>query len=450
MIRAAGAAPGRRARALPHALPAALLRAALRGATAALVALAFGAPAASAGSEEYETFSVARVEEDDEFLLDFDLMRFPLDWRDEWERGRPALRTSQGCLTSGQWVMDTELRLRAPLGERPYLGIELTERLGFYEDYRYFDFWFMFPGRYGTWGAMFRPFFDKSRQDFALRWQAGADTLPLLARVTFGLEDGFNNLWAFRQSRLGDASASYEVHPYEPALFARGLHEGWRWEAGGKWLTKGVRLRVEQADDPLAERQSLWGADAQAGVEFALLGGTAGLRGSGKQARSTEEAVPNPGGAPPGPADSLLLGLGDAAHFRRLWTVEGELRRAFGRLRVRATALYQERDESWSAPQPEGTFHAVDRLYTLDFSHPLGATFTGRAGGMFARHSLTRTGHPYEAYHPSRNESRIYLGLGARFGRVSLYGYEGIELDPESYDVWFVHDKGFLLLQTTF
>jgi hypothetical protein len=29
-------------------------------------------------------------------------------------------------------------------------------------------------------------------------------------------------------------------------------------------------------------------------------------------------------------------------------------------------------------------------------------------------------------------------------------GDEGIELDDEGYEVWFVHDKGFLHLQTTF
>jgi hypothetical protein len=33
---------------------------------------------------------------------------------------------------------------------------------------------------------------------------------------------------------------------------------------------------------------------------------------------------------------------------------------------------------------------------------------------------------------------------------VSLQAIEGIELDHEPYDVWFIHDKGFLHLQTTF
>ena len=34
--------------------------------------------------------------------------------------------------------------------------------------------------------------------------------------------------------------------------------------------------------------------------------------------------------------------------------------------------------------------------------------------------------------------------------RVSVSGVEGIELDPEPYPVWFVHDKGFLQLQAPF
>ena len=37
-----------------------------------------------------------------------------------------------------------------------------------------------------------------------------------------------------------------------------------------------------------------------------------------------------------------------------------------------------------------------------------------------------------------------------RFGRVSLQVVEGLELDREPYEVWAVHDKGFVQLQTTF
>jgi hypothetical protein len=52
--------------------------------------------------------------------------------------------------------------------------------------------------------------------------------------------------------------------------------------------------------------------------------------------------------------------------------------------------------------------------------------------------------------HGARNESRAYVGLALRFGRLSLTATEGIELDPERYEVWNHHDKGFLQLQTTF
>jgi hypothetical protein len=50
----------------------------------------------------------------------------------------------------------------------------------------------------------------------------------------------------------------------------------------------------------------------------------------------------------------------------------------------------------------------------------------------------------------TRKESRAYLGLIARFGRVSIQGVEGIELDHEPYEVTLWHDKGFLQLQSTF
>jgi hypothetical protein len=50
----------------------------------------------------------------------------------------------------------------------------------------------------------------------------------------------------------------------------------------------------------------------------------------------------------------------------------------------------------------------------------------------------------------SRTESRAYVGLSARFGQVSVYAVEGLELDPEPYEVWLIHDKAFLHLQTAF
>ena len=73
-----------------------------------------------------------------------------------------------------------------------------------------------------------------------------------------------------------------------------------------------------------------------------------------------------------------------------------------------------------------------------------------RLGGLFDRASVSKSSDTGYTSHGTRNESRAYFGLVARFGRVSLSGVEGIELDPESYEVWHHHDKGFLSLQTTF
>ena len=42
------------------------------------------------------------------------------------------------------------------------------------------------------------------------------------------------------------------------------------------------------------------------------------------------------------------------------------------------------------------------------------------------------------------------MGLDLRLGKVMVSGYEGIELDPEPYPVWLVHDKGFLSMQASF
>ena len=69
---------------------------------------------------------------------------------------------------------------------------------------------------------------------------------------------------------------------------------------------------------------------------------------------------------------------------------------------------------------------------------------------MFDRITVANEGMPYLQTYGTRNESRAFVGLSARFGRVSIHAVEGIELDPEPYEVWLVHDKGFLHLQATF
>src|SRR5262245_37607556 len=265
-----------------------------------LAALAGRPRIAAAGTEEFSTFDVESQEEDDESLIDHLLTRPPRPWRDEWERSTEALRTSQGCLTSGQWFIDTRLKLRAPLGERARFGFEMTQDESDRESYFYTDFTFRFPTAWGTPGAMFRPLFDKSRQDFGVFWEAGDDTADAHLLAMFVFEDTFNNLWAFRQTRVGEASEPYERHPYEPSLAFRVRRPDWRVEALGRWLTPS-RKSLANPD----RTSTLWGALGGGAVEARALGLGWEVRGGTKQAASTEQ-----------PAD---LSTSDSRDMRRQW-----------------------------------------------------------------------------------------------------------------------------------
>ena len=395
------------------------------------------APAARAGTEEFSTFDVSAQEEDDESLLDHMLTRPPRAWRDEWEHAAQALRTSQGCLTSGQWFIDTDMKLRSPLGRRARLGIDLRQSESDAASYDYLDFSFRFPTPLGTAGATFRPLYDKSRQDFGLLWETGADTSRFDSQVVFGIEDMFNNLWAFRQTRVGQASEPYERHPYEPALRLRGRGERWRADLFGQYLTPS-RKRVQGYTYSMPERRvTLWGTLGTAGLEAECLGFTCELRGSNQQARGNDQ-----------PAD---LSSVPSRNWRRRWTAEMAVGRAIApRLGAELRALYQSRTQRWEGPSGPGVFDGIDRLIQLDAHWNATPALAVRAGGLHDRIGIAHSGYqPYSTW-DTRTESRAYVGLRARFGRVSVEAIEGIELDPERYEVWWVHDKGFLHLQTTF
>ena len=72
-----------------------------------------------------------------------------------------------------------------------------------------------------------------------------------------------------------------------------------------------------------------------------------------------------------------------------------------------------------------------------------------RLGGLHDRVTNHLVGDPLVT-HGTRTETRGYVGLWIRLGAVSIDAVEGIELDAERYEVWWVHDKAFLHLQTTF
>jgi hypothetical protein len=402
------------------------------GLSLALLALLVASPAI-AGTEEFSTFSVYAQEEDDESLIDHMLTRPARDWRDEWERSVQALRTSQGCLTSGQWFVDTQLRLRAPMGDKARFGLDVRDQESDISTVQYFDFSFRFPTPVGTPGAMFRPMFDKARQDFALFWEAGQETSATVARLTFTFEDIFNDLFAFRQYRVGQDSEPYEKHPFEPAVWMRVRRPGWDAEISGQWLTPSIK-RLLYTAEPQVPRVGLWGVYGYGDVAARFAGLEVELTANNRQASSTEE-VP-------------ATGQG-GSDYRRQWSFESVVRGAFAsRFEAEAHWLYQERFEQSDAPYPDRMLYVEERVLQGETRYR-GAWWVARVGAMHDRVSRDLQGDYLPSY-ATRIESRGYVGLGARFGRVSADAVEGIELDPEPYEVWGWHDKAFLHLQTTF
>jgi len=407
---------------------------------ALLLALLLGPAAARparASTEEFATFDVERMEEDDESILDHLLTRPPRQWEDEWARAPQAFRTTQGCFTSGQWYMDHQLRVLTPMGKQARFGLRLDQVESDLTTYQDLDLWFLFPQRSGTLGVMFRPFYDKSRQDFAVQWELGADSTRDQLRLTYGLEDLFNNLWVWRQTRVGENGDPYERHPWEPAFKAALRRPRWRVEAEGKWLTL-ARKQVGVYDGSAPRRaQTLWGTWGTLALDVRALGVTWMARSENRQARSTDQP--------------LDLTSGDARTSRRLWQAELAARGGPRRdLTVEARWLYVDRMQSYRAPLPAARFHALDRTLQLETVWTARPRLAVRLGGLFDRVRVRKSGDTGRFTWGDRNESRAYVGLLARFGRVSLSGVEGIELDPEHYEVWHHHDKGFLMLQTTF
>jgi hypothetical protein len=411
-----------------------------RAAAIALLALLAAAPVLG-GTEEFSTFGVEAQEEDDESLIDHMLTRTPSAWAGEWERAPQALRSAQGCLTSGQWYNQTDLKLRAPLGERAWFGLDMAQRDDDRANYQFIDFSFHVPTRIGTVGGMFRPFHDKSRQDFALMLDLGSDTTAYQLRLTAGIEDMFNNFWEFRQSRSGATSEPYLRHPWEPGLRFVIRQPRLRAEAGGRYLTPGRKHIINSyADESENRLRTLWGTLGWAFVDARALGVEWELRSTNQQAASTDAPV----------LDPTL----DGRDYRRQWSVESAARRDLPRrVSVEARWLYQERRARHAPPIGPRSFDAIDRVVQLEAAWAATGSLAMRFGGMHDRITVADDGgNGYGGFtgYGTRTESRLYLGLIARFGRVSLQGIEGIELDREPYDVAGVHDKGFLQMQTTF
>jgi hypothetical protein len=112
--------------------------------------------------------------------------------------------------------------------------------------------------------------------------------------------------------------------------------------------------------------------------------------------------------------------------------------------------LYRVRVDQFHPAGPVVWLDAIDRVVWLDSWTTLSPRFDLRIGGMTDRISIT-TSQPYTFHtYGSRRESRAYVGLTGRFGKLIVTALEGFEIDREPYDVYFVHDKGFISFQATF
>ena len=423
--------PSRRGRMSANAFAASTFALAL------LLALSAMPRMAHAGTEEWSTFNPEAQELDDESTLDHLLNRQPREWRDAWERSPRALRTSQGCLTAGVWFIDSQLKLQTALGKRTEFGLLVTQRETDAESYSYTDFQLRVHTKAGTPGVWFRPLADKSRQDFAFTWAAGSDTSAEQFEATFALEDVFNNLWAFRQAQVGGLFEPYKRRPYEPGVHWVSRHSRVRAEVSGRWLTPN-RKRVIDYNRPDPDRMvTLWGTIAEASIEVKTGSLLWQLATANQQARSSDAPVDNP--------------TDNALNFRRRWSVEAAVERPVcSTLTAGIRTLYQDRDARRGPPFGPTEFSALDRVAQLELRWQASPALGVKAGGMFDRVNVGEYG-PYRPYsYGTRNESRGYVGLNVRFGNVTFSGYEGIELDPEPYPVWLVHDKGFLSMQARF
>jgi hypothetical protein len=394
-------------------------------------------PLAWAGTEEWSTFNPEAQESDDESLIDHFLTQPQRAWRDEWEHSPLAFRTSEGCLTSGQWFIDSDLKLRTALGKRAEFRLLFRQLETDAESFNYTDLQFRFPTRWGVPGAWFRPLYDKSRQDFSLTWDFGADTTAEQLQLAFTLEDVFNNFWAFRQTQVGGLSEPYLSRPYEPGIRWVSRHAWVRAEVQGRWLTPS-RKRVMDFSQPVPDRiTTIWGTLGEASVELYLAGLEWDLATRNQQAFSTDAPIDG--------------STGNAQNFRRRWAVETALRRRITpELTAEVRYLYQDRDARRGPPFGPSGFGALDRMGQAEVRWQVRPSWAARIGGMYDRVNVGEFGpyHPFS--YGTRTESRTYLGLDVRFGNVTVSGVEGIEMDPERYDVWLWHDKGFLSMQARF
>jgi hypothetical protein len=391
---------------------------------------------ARASYEEFSSLTVGRTEEDDEYMLDAEMVRSPFYWHDEYNRALNAFRSSQGCFTAGQWHVDNDLKFEVPLGDTARFALDYLD----YQDMESIYGWTRLEARFpiprvGRLGFRYTPTFEKSKQDMALLWAQGNAVTPFQIQAVFTLEDIFNNFWSQRQVKVGGEAEPYVRHPFEPAV-------NMTWRGGGptvsvnaKWLTPSTK-QFETLDPALRRTEKLWGAKGDAVISQSIGNSTVEGAFETVQASSWAEWDQQPG---------------DHHKFDRRWRIKGSFIQAIGEnAHVALRYFYMDRTAVWRPPIANSSLGVIDRMVMLDswLQAPWGVGVW--VGGMRDRVTVSQIGFIPLQTPGTRHETRAFISLHKQFGRLRLQGIEGIELDHETYEVSFHHDKGSFQLQTTF
>ena len=414
----------------------------------ALVLSACTPTPASAALEEFENWSIAARELDDENGLDDMHRSHPpvAEWR--WRSLQQGARVGMGCATTEVWEVNLDAKLYRDVSGRVAAGFRLFQQQELGEEVS----WTEFAGAFrpaGDWwvGAGYRPAFEKESHDAAL-YIGYRKSWTQWLRIRLGFEDALNNFWDDRTEYIEDKDRrEYLKQPRELEVSAL-----WREGTG-----RGASLRAVYL--PEYERQFTPSPSAiEPGNLFTGKGWlfdldlvtaerpawTLGLRLRHKGTDRETQWLPS--GTVPDTSGSDVARLRDT--YFRPW---GEVRVAD------AWRLRSQLQARWSS---ESHLDGA-REHLLETSH-LGGTATAvwsatrfldvEFGLGVDRVRVDQSAQsPYlSPTHGDRTESRAILSLDFHWNGARIVLLETLEGDNEGYQTVGFHDKGFAYLVLEF
>lgn len=398
--------------------------------------------------EEFENWSVAARELDDENGLD-DLHRSysPVaEWR--WRALEQGARVGMGCATTQVWEVNLDAKLHREVSGRVTAGFQLFQQQELGEEVS----WTEFAGAFrptGNWwiGAGYRPAFEKESHDAALYAGYRRDWTQWV-RLRLGFEDALNNFWDDRTEYIEDKERQvYAKPPRELELAAL-----WREGTGRGLSLRAVYLPEYEREftprptaiEPASVFQGNgWLVDLDL-VSSERAAGTLGLRFRTKG--TDRETTYGPSTTVPDTSGIDRARLTDT--YVRPW---GDLRLADGwRLRSQLQARWSSeehfdglRDHLLGTNHLGGTATAVwSATRFLDIEFGLGLD------RVRVEQDAER---PYAvATHGDRTESRAILSLDFHWNGARIVLFETLEGDNEGYQTVGFHDKGFAHLVLEF